>query len=134
MTTPDGKGTHPTAEIGEKIKAMIEGAPDTMAELMRAFIDSKDLNTRVKIRLRMKALLDLVAVDTVYPKVPARDLDHGDRPLMGAGYVGRARPMFAEQMPPIQGEMDRRVDDGMGGGVLPVPGADPVPQNDEILG
>lgn len=132
MATPDNR---PNGEpVGEKIKSMLDAAPDTMAELMRAFIGSKDLNTRVKIRLRMKALLDLVAVDTVYPKVPARDMDHGG----GFGRVGR--PMIGDYAPALpapgdmRAEMDNRVEQAVGGGaVVPVPGAEPV-QNDEILG
>jgi hypothetical protein len=128
--TPDNR---PADVMGDKMKALVEGAPDTMAELMRAFIQTKDLNARVKIRLRMKALLDIVAVDTVYPKVPARDMDHG------GGFMGGGRPRLAvghgyAEPAPMQAEMDRRVDGGMGGGVLPVPGADPVPQNDDVLG
>lgn len=135
---PDGKSGQPTADqVGEKIKAMLDGAPDTMAELMRAFIANKDLNVRVKIRLRMKALLDLVAVDTAYPKVPARDM--GDAVGGGFGRVRPFQPVYAEPMPPVmgdlRGEMDRRVVEGVGGGgVQPVPGADPVPQNDDVLG
>jgi hypothetical protein len=129
MTPTDGKSNGDP--IGGKIKTMLDAAPDTMAELMRQFIESKDLNTRVKIRLRMKALLDLVAVDTVYPKLPARDMDQGRG-------IGRGRP-YEPMVPALQGpmdvqaEMDHRVGEGVGGGVLPVPGAEAI-QNDDVLG
>lgn len=130
MTSPNGD------PVGSKSKALVDAAPDTMAELTKLFIEAKDLNTRVKIRLRMKALLDFLAVDTVYPKVPARDMDHG---RMGGGF-GRVGPAMYEPAPalPMPGdlraEMDQRVDAAVGGGaVAPVPGAEAV-QNDDILG
>lgn len=127
MTAPNGD------PVGTKSKALVDAAPDTMAELTKLFIDSKDLNTRVKIRLRMKALLDFLAVDTIYPKVPARDMEHG-------GGFGRPRPMMGDYAPalPMPGdlraEMDQRVEAAVGGGgVAPVPGAEAV-GNDDILG
>lgn len=133
MESTEAKAATP-AETGEKTKAVIAGAPDVMAELMRAFIEQKDLNARVKIRLRMKALLDLVAVDTLYPKNPA--LDGGARghvPRHGGGFMEPAFP----QPPPmgdIGGALRAEVGRHAGpGGIEPVPGAAPI-DNADVLG
>lgn len=122
----------PGTEQGPKTKAAIDSAPEMMAELMREFIDHKELNARVKIRLRMKALLDLVAVDTQYPKSPA--LDTGGPMRRRRRRFGE--PVFAEpyqQAPGIAGAIADRLDDGMLGEVQPVPGAEAV-GGDELLG
>lgn len=114
--------------IGEKIQACIASAPAMMAELMKEFIEKKDLNDRVKIRLRMKALLDLVAVDTKYPRNPAIDGAPG-RPRNG-GFMAAPLPVMGDN---LGGEMARRLDDGLGGAIQPVPGAERI-DNADVLG
>lgn len=56
----------------EALKAALETIPEVMAALMREFIAKKDVTTRIQIRLRMKALLDFVGVDTEYPPNPLK--------------------------------------------------------------
>lgn len=114
--------------IGERMQACIESAPAMMAELMKEFIEKKDLNDRVKIRLRMKALLDLVAVDTKYPRNPAIDGAAG-RPRNG-GFAVAPQPIIGDN---LGAEMGRRLDDGLGGPIQPVPGAERI-DNGDVLG
>ena len=109
---------------GPKIKEMIASAPDIISELMCEFIEKKDLNARVKIRMRMKALLDIIAVDTIYPKTAAT--------TPGGGFARRRRAGFGMGGPmpigePILGEaVQDRIEDGILGDVQPVPGAEPI--------
>lgn len=120
----DGKGAD---EIGKHTKAYRETAPEMMAELMREWLQKRSLNERAKIRLKMKAILDFHSVDTEYPKQPAM-------PAPGRGPVGRAVPAFAEPMDPVapaMGGFQERM--GGPGAVRPIPGAEPV-NNDDILG
>jgi hypothetical protein len=52
-----------------------------MSGLMERYIAQKNLNDRAKIRLMMKALLDLIAVDTEYPPIAKKrneDFDLGE--------------------------------------------------------
>jgi hypothetical protein len=128
-------------------KAMAELAPQLMAELMQAYIKQRSLNDRVKLRRRMKALLDLFRVDTEYPEIPALNPDQDTlRPQRGrprvpqGGYVGVAAPAFqgvpavAEAGPRPQGNeelrraIERQVQQELGReggpvGMLPAPGA-----------
>lgn len=48
-------------------------APETMAALMRKFIDKKDVDSRVQVKMQMKALLDFASVDTTFPENPLPD-------------------------------------------------------------
>lgn len=74
-------------------------APETMAALMRKFIDKKDVDTRVQVKMQMKALLDFASVDTTFPEnplpdskiKPARDIVGGGpviAPIMNGGVYG----------------------------------------------
>ena len=100
-------------------------APDEMAHLTRQFIEKKNVNDRVAIRLRMKAVLDYLSTDTEFPpnpllkkdeaKTPARDAAFGAVPQMAAGggmYANTVYPVAAAE---------------------PIPGA-PRVDNTEILG
>jgi hypothetical protein len=70
------------------INGLLEKAPEMMAELTRSFQYNKDLNQRAKIRLQMKAVLDMLSVDTTYPSVAKKEktADGGDG-YVGDGYV-----------------------------------------------
>jgi len=52
---------------GKELQATFAQLPALMAELTREFIENRDLNARVQIRMRMRALLDLAFVDTIWP-------------------------------------------------------------------
>jgi len=115
--------TAPAAQalIGSKVQEMVDGTPEIMKELMQQFITQKDLNDRVRIRMRMKSILDLVSVDTVYPKTAA------PRPRPNPYAAGPAPYM----LPPAPGGLG---DGGVVADPVEVPGAVPAPQNDDILG
>jgi hypothetical protein len=51
------------------ITNLLEKAPEMMSELTHSFQKNKDFNQRAKIRLQMKAVLDMLSVDTTYPSV-----------------------------------------------------------------
>lgn len=50
-----------------------EIAPEVMHDLTQEFIEKKDVNDRVSIRLRMKALLDFLSTDTEFPPNPLKE-------------------------------------------------------------
>jgi hypothetical protein len=52
---------------GKELDATFAQLPALMAELTREFIENRDLNARVQIRMRMRAILDLAFVDTIWP-------------------------------------------------------------------
>lgn len=55
------------------IQDALNRAPETMAALMRKFIEKKDVDTRVQVKMQMKALLDFASVDTTFPENPLPD-------------------------------------------------------------
>lgn len=128
MTAEPGKDslTDLLPPPGDHLKLVLEKAPELMAELMRQFIDKKDLNSRTALRLRMKALLDLVAVDTQYPPVAALSTGIGRRP---------ERRLFEEQVM-AQGPLyqDNPMMDAPPPAIAPIPGAVQAPNNEDILG
>lgn len=79
-------------------------APEEMAHLTRQFIEKRNVNDRVAIRLRMKAVLDYLSTDTEFPanpllqkeekKTPARDAAFGAVPQMGVGGGMYANPVY----------------------------------------
>lgn len=99
-------------------------APEEMAHLTKQFIEKKNVNDRVAIRLRMKAVLDYLSTDTEFPanplikkdegKTPARDMVMGAVPQMAGGGV------YANAVFPVAN-------------AEPIPGA-PRVDNTEILG
>lgn len=126
-------------ELTDKVVGWIESTPDVMADLMKQFIANTDLNTRARIRLRMKALLDLVSVDTSYPPVPAlnprqREEDEGD---VGGRRRRRRAPQYFVN-PPVAAPYPRRnpllEDDPEAPDVAPIPGAEQAQANEAILG
>jgi hypothetical protein len=61
----------PAPTAGPMMTDLSKRVPDIMGELMKDFVERRDLNSRAQIRLRMKALLDLFSADTGYPPIPA---------------------------------------------------------------
>lgn len=62
-------------------------SPQMMSELMAAFVKHPAFTDRAKIRMQMKALLDIVSHDTTYPPVPkiekkGSQWDEGDQPAL----------------------------------------------------
>ena len=51
----------------------IKEAPKMMGELTKQFIDQRNVNQRAKIRLQMKAVLDMISVDTEVAPPPGKD-------------------------------------------------------------
>ena len=133
----------PAAAPGPLVEALREQAPDIMAELMRSFIRAKDLNSRARVRMQMKAMLDLFSTDTEWPPVPALN----DAQRMAQGDFGEVMglPARRAQYQPYPGMVPVRppgpvpraaqaealrdavgeavVDAEPGVGVLPAPGA-----------
>lgn len=78
-------------KIAEHVASFLDGAPEMMAKLTREFVEATDLNSRAKIRARMKAILDFVSVDTSYPAMDAtgRGVDlAGYEYAVGGGRTG----------------------------------------------
>lgn len=59
--------------VPDKIQMAIDSAPEVMAALVRQFIEKKDVDTRVQVKMRMKAVLDFLSVDTTFPPNPLPD-------------------------------------------------------------
>lgn len=55
------------------VQDAIDAAPEVMAALVRQFIEKKDVDCRVQVKMRMKALLDFLSVDTTFPPNPLPD-------------------------------------------------------------
>jgi hypothetical protein len=53
-----------------KLALLIGTMPEAMAELIQDFTAKKDLNARVEIRMRIKAVLDFLSADTIHPPNP----------------------------------------------------------------
>ncbi len=83
-----------TAEIHD----FISESPKTMFALMRDFVEKKDVNSRVAIRLRMKALLDFVSVDTEFPPNPMLKMDAAPAPAREASIYGAAAMEWPAQV------------------------------------
>lgn len=62
-------------------------APEEMANLTRQFIEKKNVNDRVAIRLRMKAILDYLSTDTEYPTNPLLKKEEGRSPARDAAMM-----------------------------------------------
>lgn len=108
-------------DLGPLARAAIDQAPDIMRELTEQFIARKDLNSRVRLRLRMKAVLDLISVDTEYPAVPAlnpRQEPAGD----GQGQGGPGAFALRHEMAAVPQA------------VAAIPGAEQAGDNDIVLG
>lgn len=59
-------------------------APEEMAHLTKQFIEKKNVNDRVSIRLRMKAVLDYLSTDTEFPANPLIKKDESKSPARDA--------------------------------------------------
>lgn len=62
-------------------------APEEMAHLTKQFIEKKNVNDRVAIRLRMKAVLDYLSTDTEFPANPLLKKDEGRTPARDAAFA-----------------------------------------------
>lgn len=88
-------------EPEQVIKDGLDRTPEMMAALMKLFIQKKDVDSRVQIKMQMKALLDLASVDTTFPEnnlpdskvTSARDAAiHGAPVLGGHQFAGGPVP------------------------------------------
>lgn len=99
-----------------------------MADLMKRFVEKKNLNDRVQIRLQMKALLDFASADTEFPPNPITQKDPraqmGDNSGMQIGTAGSFSPIINTQAPGGYMALASPV---------PIPAARPV-DNSDILG
>lgn len=106
---------------GKELAAALNHLPLLMGELMKEFIENKDLNHRVQVRCRMKALLDLAFVDTIWPTnpamqkgpgpTPARDMamaDSGPAPSANVGIYATS-PVQAVPGAPVPVEADNSI-------------------------
>ena len=126
-------------ELTDKVVDWIASAPAVMADLMKQFIANTDLNTRARIRLRMKALLDLVSVDTSYPPVPALNQHQRQEDELNVGGRRRRRREPQYYVNPQVGVPIPRRNPGVGDyveaqDVAPIPGAEQAQENEAILG
>lgn len=99
-----------------------EIAPETMAHLTKQFIEKKNVNDRVAIRLRMKAVLDYLSTDTEFPPNPLLKKDETRSPARDGAMIAVPAQVGFGQNP-----------------VYAVATADPIPgaqrvDNTEILG
>lgn len=90
-----------------------EIAPDVMRELTREFILNKDVNDRVSIRLRMKAILDFLSTDTNFPPNPLKEEPKpGSARQAAIAINGDGGIPFVAQTPDVQTTAPRRLDNG----------------------
>lgn len=120
--------------MGEKLNASIESAPEVMAELMREFIENREQVARCRVRLRIKALLDFLSVDTIFQP----------NPLVNKGKVNGPAQMNMQS--PVVSDADGVFSGAGFGGVpvamasaVPIPAAAPIPgvqvlDNSDIFG
>lgn len=100
-------------------------APEEMAHLTKQFIEKKNVNDRVAIRLRMKAVLDYLSTDTEFPANPLLKKDEAKTPARDAAFAA---------VPQMAGGLGMYANN-----VYPVAVAEPIPgaprvDNTEILG
>lgn len=100
--------------------------PAAMADLMKEFEEKKNLNDRVQIRLRMKALLDFASANTEFPPNPITQKDPRAQDNLGmhVGTGGAFAPIINTQAPGGYTALASPV---------PIPAARPV-DNSDILG
>jgi hypothetical protein len=103
-------------------------APEEMALLTKQFIEKKNVNDRVSIRLRMKAVLDYLSTDTEFPANPLIKKDESKSPARDAA-------MYAAPNQQGQGYAGNAVNTvwPLAAGAEPIPGAQRM-ENADILG
>lgn len=71
----------------DNVVNFIKSSPAMMAELTQQFVSKKGLSDRAKIRLQMKAVLDMISVDTEYPSAEKKEAkeDYSPRRYDGGG-------------------------------------------------
>lgn len=62
-------------------------APEEMANLTKSFIENRNVNDRVSIRLKMKAILDYLSTNTEYPPNPLLKKDPAPAPARDAAMM-----------------------------------------------
>jgi hypothetical protein len=80
------------------VQLLLTHSAEIMKELTDQFIEAKDLNSRAKIRAKMKAILDFASVDTSYPAVGTGEKLTQNDPLgwegnQGQPAIGGVRPI-----------------------------------------
>ncbi len=105
----------------DHIKGLIDNSPNLMSQLTQKFAENKNFADRNKIRRQIKALLDLLSVDTQYPAVAP---EKKPQQQFGGGLMGA--PLYG-------GHVDADFGPGPDRGVLAIPGAQPERDNEEIL-
>lgn len=129
----------PAPTAGPMMTDLSKKVPDIMGELMKDFVERRDLNSRAQIRLRMKALLDLFSADTGYPPIPSISSPRMARGAFAAGgndYMQMAPQGVGVGVPPLRmgGEAEliqREVEEALGEeraaaepvAMIPAPGA-----------
>lgn len=106
-----------------------------MQELMVEFIEKKDLNVRIQIKQRMKALLDLMSTDTVYPDIKDMSKKKDDRPRgapYAAGNIGEPISMQVGASNDGPRRRGAEVDDHVASPV-PIPGAEVAMDNEDLV-
>ncbi len=103
-------------------------APALMGELTSEFVKDKSFTGRNKVRRRIKAVLDMLSVDTTYPAQALPEAERGGGMLLPGGNMpfrpgggGMADFLDPAQMPGWRNE------------VLPIPGAQPERDNEVLL-
>jgi hypothetical protein len=108
----------------------VASMPAVMQQLMADFSKSKDFNSRAKIKQKMKALLDFAAADTEYPAgLQPQKPKQGGWELGGPNQIGFPLPM-AQPQGAMMGDYLAPAD---AGNFLPIPGAMPERDNEDIL-
>ncbi len=115
-------GTH-----GTELGAALERLPALMGELMKEFIEKKDLTARSQIRLRMKALLDFAHVDTTYPPIPGMKSSAGPNPARDVMMNDQGQAPVAPAIGGVFGNA------GQAYMVQPVPGAERAPDDNSTI-
>ena len=122
-----------------KLALLVETMPGAMAELVRDFTTKKELNARVEIRMRIKAVLDFLSADTVHPPNPM--LSKGAKgpvqeavqaALAGGGMgetTGTAANFSINSQPGVFGNSYLPI-----ASAVPLGPAQPVMDNSEVLG
>ncbi len=127
----------PKEALPKSLDDVLKKAPEVMADLTRQFREKKTLTDRVLVRLRMKAILDLLSVDTNYPANPALNPQQEIRRRRRGRHdgIGQIPMPYAAANPVPQAAIEQAVmDEIQQEQVAPVPGAQRAENNDLMLG
>lgn len=126
-------------ENNRLLSSVVGNIPDVMAELTKSYIANTDYNARAKIKMRMKAFLDMLSVDSTYPNSPGMSAgpqipDEDFNPMLRG-------PTQVARMPGLPGGLEDYLEAGprlprpypIGMGPLPAPGAPMANPNADFL-